>query len=152
MGLTQKILLFTSVLVVALVVTSLVFTTMQADRLAEENVTRGLTETRQVWETFQAPGLVRVYCNIHPQMSAVVLVRDNPYFAHAAEDGAFSIADVPPGRYTLKAWHERAGEVSQPITVADGDARADLVLDASSYKRVSHKRKDGSNYGPGEKY
>ena len=54
MGLTQKILLFTSVLVVALVATSLVFTTVQANRLAEENVTRGLGETRQVWETFQA--------------------------------------------------------------------------------------------------
>jgi serine/threonine-protein kinase len=54
LGLTQKILLFTSVLVVALVATSLVFTTVQADRLAEENVTRGLTETRQVWETYQA--------------------------------------------------------------------------------------------------
>ena len=54
MGLTQKILLFTSVLVVALVFSSLVFTTIQADRLAEENVSRGLTETRQVWETYQA--------------------------------------------------------------------------------------------------
>jgi serine/threonine-protein kinase len=53
-GLTQKILIFTSALVVALVATSLVFTTVQADRLAEENVTRGLTETRQVWETYQA--------------------------------------------------------------------------------------------------
>jgi hypothetical protein len=102
--------------------------------------------------TFQAPGLVRVYCNIHPQMSAVVLVRDNAYFARAAEDGAFTIADVPPGRYTLKAWHERAGEVSQAVTVAEGDVRADLVLDASNYKRASHKRKDGSSYGPGEKY
>jgi eukaryotic-like serine/threonine-protein kinase len=54
LGLTQKILLFTSVLVVALVFSSLVFTTIQADRLAEENVSRGLTETRQVWETAQA--------------------------------------------------------------------------------------------------
>ncbi len=54
MGLTQKILLFTSVLVVALVVASLGFTTVQADRLARENVARGLAETRQVWETFQA--------------------------------------------------------------------------------------------------
>ena len=54
MGLTQKILLFTSLLVVALVGTSLVFTTVQADRLANENVERGLAETRQVWETFQA--------------------------------------------------------------------------------------------------
>jgi HAMP domain-containing protein/predicted Ser/Thr protein kinase len=54
MGLTQKILLFTSLLVVALVATSLAFTTFQADRLAHENIARGLTETRQVWETFQA--------------------------------------------------------------------------------------------------
>jgi serine/threonine-protein kinase len=54
MGLTQKILLFTSLLVVALVATSLAFTTFQADRLARENIDRGLSETRQVWETFQA--------------------------------------------------------------------------------------------------
>ena len=54
MGLTQKILLFTSLLVVALVASSLAFTTVQADRLARENIDRGLSETRQVWETFQA--------------------------------------------------------------------------------------------------
>src|SRR6267142_6878696 len=54
MGLTQKILLFTSLLVVALVATSLAFTTFQADRLARENIERGLSETKQVWETFQA--------------------------------------------------------------------------------------------------
>jgi eukaryotic-like serine/threonine-protein kinase len=54
MGLTQKILLFTSLLVVALVGVSLAFTTFQADRLAHENITRGLADTRQVWEAFQA--------------------------------------------------------------------------------------------------
>jgi plastocyanin len=103
--------------------------------------------------TFQAAGLVRIYCNIHPQMSAVVLVLDNTYFTSAGDDGRFTLADVPAGRYTLKAWHERAGEVGQPVVVpAEGDAQAELVLDTSSYKRVSHKRKDGSNYGPGEKY
>jgi plastocyanin len=103
--------------------------------------------------TFPAPGLVRVYCNIHPQMSAVVLVRDNAYFTRAAADGAFTLEGVPPGRYTLKAWHERAGEVSQGVAIpAEGDVRADLLLDASRYKRVGHKRKDGSDYGPGEKY
>jgi plastocyanin len=103
--------------------------------------------------TFQAPGLVRVYCNIHPQMSAVVLVRDNPHFTRAAADGTFALADVPPGRYTLKAWHERAGEVSQAVVVpAEGEARTELVLDASKYKRVTHKRKDGTRYGPAEVY
>jgi serine/threonine-protein kinase len=54
MGLTQKILLFTSLLVVALVATSLAFTTFQADRLARVNIERGLAETRQVWDTFQS--------------------------------------------------------------------------------------------------
>jgi HAMP domain-containing protein/predicted Ser/Thr protein kinase len=54
MGLTQKILLFTSLLVVALVGATLAFTTAQADRLAHETLNQGLSETREVWETFQA--------------------------------------------------------------------------------------------------
>ena len=54
MGLTQKILLFTSAIVVALVAISLSFTTVQANRLAKANIDRGLVETRGVWETFQA--------------------------------------------------------------------------------------------------
>ena len=54
MGLTQKILLFTSALVVALVATSLAFTTVQANQLAHSTINQGLKETREVWETFQA--------------------------------------------------------------------------------------------------
>ena len=103
--------------------------------------------------TFQHPGVVRVYCNIHPQMSAVVVVRDNPYFAKAAPDGAFSIPDVPPGRYTLKAWNERAAEVGRELVVpAQGDVEAALTLDASSFKRVAHKNKFGKDYSGDEKY
>ena len=103
--------------------------------------------------TFQHPGVARVYCNIHPQMSAVVVVRDNPYFAKAAPDGAFSIPDVPPGRYTLKAWNERAAEVGREIVVsAQGDLEAALTLDASSFKRVAHKNKFGKDYSGDEKY
>ena len=97
--------------------------------------------------------MARVYCNIHPQMSAVVMVRDSPHFTSAAADGRFALENVPAGRYTLKAWNDRAGEVARPVSVsAEGVATADLVLDASSYKRLQHKRKDGSDYGPGEKY
>jgi len=102
--------------------------------------------------TFLHPGIVRVYCNIHPQMSAVVVVRDNPYFTKAGADGSFVIEDVPPGKYELRAWHERAGEGSVEITVAQGETTAELTLDASTFKRVSHKNKFGKDYSTDEKY
>ena len=103
--------------------------------------------------TFQHPGVARIYCNIHPQMSAVVVVRDSPYFAKASQDGSFVLEGVPAGRYGLKAWHERANEVGQEIVVpAQGEVSAQLVLDASSYRRVQHKNKHGRDYSAGEKY
>ncbi|HEY6548983.1 MAG TPA: hypothetical protein VI589_13800 [Vicinamibacteria bacterium] len=104
--------------------------------------------------TFLSPGVVRVYCNIHPQMSAVVVVRDSPYFTQAREDGSFVLPDVPAGRYRIKAWHERASqEASAEITVPEsGETGAKLVLDASSFRRIQHKKKDGKSYGSDEKY
>lgn len=103
--------------------------------------------------TFQRAGVARVYCNIHPQMSGVVVVRDNPYFAKAGPDGTFAIAEVPAGKYTLKAWNERTDEPSREITVpAQGDVEVSLTLDASSFKRVSHKNKFGKDYAGDEKY
>jgi plastocyanin len=103
--------------------------------------------------TFQHPGIVRVYCNIHPQMHAVVVVRDNPYFTKAGADGSFVIEDVPAGKYELRAWHERAGEGSVEVTVgAQGETTAELTLDASTYKRLPHKNKFGKDYSGDEKY
>jgi plastocyanin len=97
--------------------------------------------------TFAHAGIVRVFCNIHPQMSAVVVVRDNPYFTRPAADGSFTIADVPAGTYTLKGWHERGGEASIEVTVpAQGTANAGLVLDAAGFKRLPHKNKFGQDY------
>ena len=105
-------------------------------------------------KTFLVPGIVRVYCNIHPQMSAVVLVLDSPYFIQAGPDGAFTLEGVPAGKHVLKAWHERGGEASTEILVPAGDGRvsAELQLDASTFKRTSHKKKDGKDYGSGESY
>jgi len=105
-------------------------------------------------QTFQHPGLVRVYCNIHPQMSAVVLIRDNPYFAKATSDGAFTIDGVPAGRYKLTAWHDKAGETSQDVVVpAQGQVAAKpLSLDASGFKQMPHKNKFGKDYSTDEKY
>ena len=103
--------------------------------------------------TFQHPGIVKVYCNIHPQMSAVVVVRDNPLFTKAAADGTFTIENVPAGRYIVKAWHERGGEKADELSVTDtGTAQARLTLDGSTYKTVPHKNKFGKDYSTDEKY
>jgi plastocyanin len=104
--------------------------------------------------TFQNPGIVRVFCNIHPQMSAVVVVRDSPFFATAQADGTFAFQDVPPGRYKVKAWHERAAEeASVEVEVPpSGEVNAALALDATRYRRLQHKKKDGKDYGSDEKY
>ena len=103
--------------------------------------------------TFRNPGLVRVFCNIHPQMSAYVLVRDNPFWARVGADGRFAIDGVPAGTWTVKAWHERGGEGSQAVTVpAEGAFDVTLTLDASRFKRAPHKNKFGKDYEAGEKY
>jgi plastocyanin len=77
----------------------------------------GQSRSRQ----FTRPGIVKVYCHIHSQMSATILVLDHPYFAMAAPDGRFVIPDVPPGEYTLVGWHERVGEQTSRIVVAAGE-------------------------------
>ena len=97
--------------------------------------------------TFQHAGIARVYCNIHPQMSAIVVVRDNSCFAKAAADGTFTIENVPAGKYVLKAWHERGGEAALDIVVAaEGTVGAQLLLDTSSFNKVQHKNKFGKDY------
>jgi plastocyanin len=97
--------------------------------------------------TPRAAGVVRVYCNIHPQMSAIVVVRDNPYWTFAAPDGLFTIPDVPEGQWLVRAWHERGGEGSARVTVgADSSTSVALTLDASRYKRKKHTNKYGKDY------
>ena len=103
--------------------------------------------------TFQHPGVVKVYCNIHPQMSAVVLVRDNPLFTKAAADGSFTLENVPAGKQVVKAWHERGGEATVELAVTETTpAQARLSLDGSTYKAVRHKNKFGKDYSSEEKY
>jgi hypothetical protein len=58
---------------------------------------------------FNSPGVVQVYCHIHANMYAAVVVTDSPWFQKPAADGSFSFSDVPPGHYRLTAWHKVAG-------------------------------------------
>ena len=68
-------------------------------------------------QRFTKPGLIKVYCHIHSHMSASILVLDHPYFAVPRLDGSFTLADVPPGKYTIVGWHERVGERASPIEI-----------------------------------
>lgn len=69
---------------------------------------------------FDRPGIVKVFCHIHSDMSAVVLVLDNPFFTVPDREGAFQIGGIPPGDYTVVAWHERARPVAQSVRIESG--------------------------------
>lgn len=80
-------------------------------------------------------------------MSGFVLVVASPWSAQASGDGTFLLKDVPPGDYTLHAWHERAKEVTQPLTVpAAGITGLKIELDASGYHFKPHLNKYGQPY------
>jgi plastocyanin len=98
---------------------------------------------------FTAPGLVRIYCNIHSEMAAYVMVLDGAAFAVADEQGRFRIGGLPEGRREVRVWHEKAGETSATVEVGAGrTANLDLVLDASAYRDEPHKNKYGEDYPP----
>ncbi len=99
---------------------------------------------------FEEAGLVRVFCNIHPQMVGFVMVVDSDFVAVTGGNGAFELPGVPAGARVLKAWHEEAAaEVSVPITVrASGDAPVPIRIDVSAFRPEPHKNKYGKDYKP----
>ena len=76
---------------------------------------------------FDTPGAVPVLCNVHPEMSAYLVVVPTPYFATSDQAGSYKIENVPDGSYTVIAWHEGAKNQSKPLSVS-GDAKADFSL------------------------
>jgi plastocyanin len=106
-------------------------------------------------EAFKRPGIVRVFCNIHPTMSAVIAVLDTPWFDVSKATGDFEIRDVPPGSYTLHIFHERATEETlnglvQPVTVEKTSPRVlpDIHISETGYIPAPHKNKWDKDYPP----
>jgi plastocyanin len=103
---------------------------------------------------FRREGVVRVFCNIHPAMSAVIVVLKSPYFATSATNGTFRIDNVPPGSYRMQVFHERAAEqtlasLTRVIDVMDGPVEvAPIEVSESGYLEVPHKNKFGKDYPP----
>jgi plastocyanin len=103
-------------------------------------------------QVFEKPGLVPVYCNIHPQMISYVVVLENRAFAVTGEDGAFELRGVRPGKLALNAWMPGAQRVTQALDVpAGGEAQAELVLEQTQ-TMPPHLRKDGTPYPPPSDY
>ena len=85
----------------------------------------------KVTKILRSPGEVRIDCDAHGWMLAWIYVVDNPYFAQTGDDGAFSIADVPAGEYTLAVWQEELGLTEMPIVVA-ADATTEVSVELKS--------------------
>jgi plastocyanin len=66
---------------------------------------------------------IPVKCNVHPWMKSYIAVFKHPYFAVTDAKGSFEIKNLPPGTYTIEAWHERFGTVSQSVTVGAKEAK-----------------------------
>jgi plastocyanin len=98
---------------------------------------------------FKGPGLVRIYCNIHPDMAAYVMVLEGAAFAVTGVDGFFHIPGISPGRHRLKVWNERGGEQEATLDFEAGKEKDySLALDASNYRQLAHKNKHGQDYAP----
>lgn len=70
---------------------------------------------------FDRAGVVRVYCDIHSHMNAIILVLDHPYFSTVNDDGEYAISNIPPGTYTLNLWYGREVVAKREIAVKNGD-------------------------------
>ena len=103
-------------------------------------------------QAFPTPGLVPVYCNIHPDMISYVVVLENRAFAVTGEDGAFELHGVRPGKLAVNAWLPGAQRVTREIELAPGGSvSVDLEL-AQTQTIPPHLRKDGTPYPPPQDY
>jgi plastocyanin len=101
---------------------------------------------------FKREGVVRVFCNIHASMSAVIVVLKTPYYAVSDASGSYTIPDVPPGEYRLHLYHERALQetleaMEQTVKLtAEPLSIPRLVISETGYMQLPHNNKFGLDY------
>jgi hypothetical protein len=105
-----------------------------------------LPSSNREWNKMQPPGappiedkyarpeFIPVKCNIHPWMKGTLAVMKNSHYAITSEDGEFKLPNLPPGNYTITAWHESYGEQTQEVTVTGSEAKTlNFVFKAKAY-------------------
>jgi plastocyanin len=112
----------------------------------------GLYESGAVRKVrFSQPGISYIFCNIHPDMSAVVIALSTAHFAVTTRDGSFRIPNVPPGRYRLRIWYEMASDselssLSREIEVTSGETAIDTLTIHATNAPGEHLNKYGEAY------
>lgn len=103
---------------------------------------------------FDRAGICYIFCNIHPQMSAIVVVVDTPYFAVSNQLGDVAISNVPPGQYKMNLWDEQCSpedlkETAREVTVgAETSSLGTIRLQQSRELAIVHPNKYGRKYDP----
>lgn len=114
-------------------------------------------KTTKSW-TFKRPGIVRVFCQIHSAMSAIIAVLPTPWYTVSPETGQFTISGVPPGEYQLKLFHERALPenlqfLEHTITVPEEGLTLPLIsISETGFIPAPHLDKHGKPYPPKSGY
>src|SRR5207253_4529163 len=102
---------------------------------------------------FDKPGISYIFCNIHPEMSAVVIALDTPYYGISDQRGQVVIANVPTGRYTLRVWYEAAlpetlKTMTREVTISESSSTLGLLRLAETSLPAGHKNLYGQDYDP----
>jgi len=96
--------------------------------------------------TFEESGLVKVYCNIHPEMAASIVVLEWPHFTLTDASGAFVLSDVPDGVWVLRAWNDRGAEARLELEVGGGEVLEVPLELRETHRVLPHRNKFGKRY------